>query len=470
MVVGELAEGIDLLVIGGGPGGYTAAVRAAQLGRDVVLVERNGGESGLGGVCLHVGCIPSKALIELAGARGVLRRLSSRGLVVGDPGVDLAAFQKDRTETVSRLARSIRRLLTGAGVRVVHGEARLTGPRRAVVRRDGEASIFFEFRDAVVAAGSRPAEPPTLPRDGSRVLDSTDALALRELPRSVAIVGGGAIGLELASAFHALGSRVSVVELADRVLSGMDAKISHVVQRSFKRRGIDVHCDARVVGDDGARLLVTGTGGERRLDVDAVVVAVGRKRNVEDLGLEAAGVAVLADGEVAVDGQRLAAPNIAAIGDLTEGPSLAHKAMAEALVAAEALSGRPSVFEPMAIPSVVYTDPEVAVAGLSEQAARRNGVDVAISTVPMSVSARGATMGHGEGIARILADRGSGVVMGLQLVGPHASELIAEGVLAIEMGATLEDLAHTIHAHPTLSEAVFESARLGYGAPLHGSM
>jgi len=467
MVVGELAEGIDLLVVGGGPGGYTAAVRAAQLGRQVVLVERNDGESGLGGTCLHVGCIPSKTLIELADARASLHRLAGRGLRVDEPGVDLGAFQVDKAGIVGRLNDGVRRLLAGAGVRVVAGEARLTGPNRAAVQRPDDASLFFEFRDVVLATGSRPSDLPVLPRDGSRVLNSTDALALEELPRSVAIVGGGVIGLELASALHALGSKVSVVELAERLLPELDPRISSVVQRAFKKRGIDVRCGVRVVGDDGTRLALSRGDKEEQLAVDAVVVAVGRNRNVEDLGLEAAGVTVLDRGEIKVDGQRLAASNIAAIGDLTGGPSLAHKAMAEGMVAAEALSGLPSVFEPAAIPAVVYTDPEVAVAGLSEEAATRDGIAVTISTAPMSVSARGATIGTSEGIARILSDRDTGVVVGVQLVGRHASELIAEGVLAVEMGATLEDLAHTIHAHPTLSEAVFEAARSGFGAPLH---
>ncbi|MGH3749739.1 MAG: dihydrolipoyl dehydrogenase [Micromonosporaceae bacterium] len=467
MVVGELAEGIDLLVIGGGPGGYTAALRAAQLGRDVVLVERNGGESGLGGVCLHVGCIPSKALIELSEIRANLQRHAGRGLVLEASGVDLGAFQKAKDGMVGGLNSAIRRLMTGAGVRVVAGEASFTGPSRAIVQRQEKASLFFEFRDAIVATGSRPRELAALPRDGSRVLDSTDALALAELPRSLAVVGGGAIGLELASAFHALGSKVSVIESAGRLAPDMDPKVSNVVQRSFRRRGIDVRCDAQVLGDDGTALALATAGREERLEVDSVVVAVGRERNLDGCGLDAVGAVVCPDGEVKVDGQRLATPHVAAIGDLTGGPALAHKAIAEAIVAAEALAGLPSSFDPAAVPVVIYTDPEVAVAGVSEETARREGRDVAMTTVPMSVSARSATMGGSEGIARILTDPESGVVVGVQLVGRHASELIAEGVLAIEMGATLEDLAHTIHAHPTLSEVVFEAARSGFGAPLH---
>ncbi|MGH3741298.1 MAG: dihydrolipoyl dehydrogenase family protein, partial [Micromonosporaceae bacterium] len=362
---------------------------------------------------------------------------------------------------------AIRRLMTGAGVRVVAGEASFTGPSRAIVQRQEKASLFFEFQDAIVATGSRPRELAALPRDGSRVLDSTDALALAELPRSLAVVGGGAIGLELASAFHALGSKVSVIESAGRLAPDMDPKVSNVVQRSFRRRGIDVRCDAQVLGDDGTALALATAGREERLEVDSVVVAVGRERNLDGCGLDAVGAVVCPDGEVKVDGQRLATPHVAAIGDLTGGPALAHKAIAEAIVAAEALAGLPSSFDPAAVPVVIYTDPEVAVAGVSEETARREGRDVAMTTVPMSVSARSATMGGSEGIARILTDPESGVVVGVQLVGRHASELIAEGVLAIEMGATLEDLAHTIHAHPTLSEVVFEAARSGFGAPLH---
>lgn len=464
MVVGELAEPVDLLVIGGGPGGYTAAVRAAQLGRSVVLVERHDGGNGLGGTCLHVGCIPSKALIELAEAKTGLRRLAGRGLAADDVRVDLAAFQADKSAMVGRLAAGVGRLLAGHGVRVLSGEARLSGPQRAVVQRPGHASTFLEYRDVILATGSRPAELEALPRDGRRVLDSTDALSLTELPRSIAVVGGGVIGLELASAFHALGAAVTVVELADRLVPDLDAKISATIRRALLRRGIQVLCSARVLGDDGSNLVVAGDREEQRIPADAVITAVGRRRNSENLGLERAGVDVLANGAVKVDGRLLAAPQVAAIGDLTEGLSLAHKAMAEGAVAAEALSGLPSEFDPAAIPAVVYTDPEIAVAGLGEDSAPDG---VAVTSVPIGITARSATMGTTEGLVRVLSDPASGAVVGVQIVGRHASELIAEGVLAIEMGATVEDLAHTIHAHPTLSEAVFEVARRAFGTPLH---
>jgi dihydrolipoamide dehydrogenase len=467
MVVGELAEPADLIVIGGGPGGYVAALRAAQLGRKVLLIEANAGATGLGGTCLHVGCIPSKTLIELGEAHSGLRRLATRGLVTDGARIELAAFQADKAQIVRRLSDGVGALLRARGVEVVAGHARLTAPNRIAVEHPDAASTFYEFAGAIIATGSRPAQLAALPRDGVRVLDSTDVLALDAVPATVAIVGGGYIGLELASALHALGAQVTVLELGDRLLPGVDAPISTLVRRAFVKRGIAVHTGALVTGDDGARLTFVIAEAVQELAVDAVVVAAGRRPNSDDVGFGRAGVTVAGDGTVVVSPARLALDHLAVIGDLTAGPALAHKAMAEGVVAAEALCGRPAAFDPAAIPAVVYTDPEVALAGESEASAAAAGLDVVVSTVPMAAVPRSLTLGAPEGVARILSEPGSGVLLGVQLVGRHVSESIAEAVVAIELGATVEDLAASIHPHPSMSEAVAEAAHLALGAPLH---
>jgi dihydrolipoamide dehydrogenase len=466
MVVGELAEPVDLLVAGGGPGGYVAALRAAQLGREVTLVER-GGEGRVGGDCLHVGCIPSKALIELAHAAHRTRTMTPVGLLVEGLSVDLVRFQAWKGELVTGLATGVRGLLTRAGVRVIHGDLRFNQPDRAAVRTpDGEVH-FLEFAHAIVATGSRPAILPALPPDGERVLDSTGALALDAVPAHVAVVGAGYIGLELGTALAKLGARVRVVEALDRVLPTVDEGLTGPVRRRLEELGVELHLGSLPVGLEGDELVVDGPAGPRRVPAEKVVVAAGRVPNTDDLGLDRAGVPVGEGGLVPVDAAMLATPRIAAIGDIVAGPALAHKASAEGVVAAEALCGRPVAFEPAAIPAVIFTDPEVATVGLSEAEAEAAGLDVTAGTYPLSASGRAATLGARDGFVRVVADAATDRVVGLHVVGAHASELVAEGALAVEMMASPEDLAGTIHPHPTLSEGVAEAAERLLGRPLH---
>jgi dihydrolipoamide dehydrogenase len=466
MVVGELAEPVDLLVIGGGPGGYVAAIRAAQLGREVVLVDR-GGPAGLGGACLHVGCIPSKALIELATAVRRTRELEPAGLTIDGLEISLERFQAWRGELCAGLARGVGELLAAGGTRVVHGDARFNRPDRVVVRTPEDRVVFLEFEHAIVATGSRPIELPGLPFDGQRVLDSTGALALTAVPESVAVVGAGYIGLELGTALAKLGARVTVVEALDDVLPTVDAALRAPVLRRLRELGVDVRLGSTAERLDGEALVVRGPDGEARVAAERVVVAVGRAPNTDELGLAAAGVPVGADGLIAVGEDMRATERIAAIGDVVAGPALAHKATAEAAVAAEALSGRPAAFDATAIPVVVFTDPEVASAGLSEAQARAAGMDARVATFPLAASGRAATLGARDGFTRVVADAATDRIVGVHVVGPHASELAAAGTLAVELMAAPGDLAGTIHPHPTLSEGLHEAAELLLGHPVH---
>ena len=452
MVVGELAESADLLIIGGGPGGYAAAIRGAQLGREVTLVERNGA-AGLGGVCLHVGCIPSKALIEVASAAHRTNELEPAGLQ-GSVAVSLERFQGWRAELCARLARGVGELLAKGKVRLIHGEARFNRPDRVAVHTPDDRALFLEFQHAIVATGSRPIELPSLPFDGDRVLDSTAALALTGTPESVAVVGAGYIGLELGTALAKLGARVTVIEALDRILPGIDASLTAPVTRRLRALGVDVKLGT--AADTAA------------LDAEKVIVAVGRAPNTDDLGLDAAGIPTQ-EGLIPVAADMRATDRVAAIGDVVAGPALAHKATAEAAVAAEALSGLPAAFDPRAIPEVIFTDPEIATVGLTEDQAREDGLDAHAATFPLAASGRAGTLGVRDGFTRIVTDRATDRVVGVHLVGPHASELIAGGALAIELLASPGDLAATIHPHPTLSESLHEAAALALGHPIHVS-
>jgi dihydrolipoamide dehydrogenase len=466
MVVGEMAEPADLLVVGGGPGGYVAALRAAQLGRQVTLVEREG-NAGLGGCCLHVGCIPSKALIEVAEQRHRTLALAVAGLQTDGVRIDMGQFQQWKTGVTSGLADGVARLLKQAGVEVVQGDLRFNRRDRAAVRTPDGNVRFLEFRHAIVATGSRPVQLPAFPVDQERILDSTGALALARLPASMAVVGGGYIGLEIGTALAKLGTHVTVVEALDRVLPTLDAELSAPLSRRSKELGMEVLVRTRAVELDGDQLVVETPDGRRRVDAELVVVAIGRTPNTDELGLDAAGLSVDEDGLIPVGADMRANERIAAIGDVVAGPALAHKAMHEGVVAAEALSGLPAEMDVATIPRVIFSDPELALTGLTRDEAQAAGIDVRVAKFPLAASGRARTMEAGAGFVQVVAEEGSDRVVGVQIVGPHASELIAEGSLAVEMVATVDDLAGTIHAHPTLGEGVAEAASILAGRPVH---
>ncbi len=470
MVVGEVATGTDVLVIGGGPGGYAAALRAADLGQSVTLVERDR----LGGVCLNVGCIPSKALIHAADLAAAGPGAAAMGIDL-TATADMARIQQWISGVVDRLTGGVEKLLRAARVTVVPGTARFATPRRVAVWQgpgagggpEDAAAQFFEATSVIVATGSRTVELSELPFDGRRVLDSTAALALERVPARLVVVGAGYIGVELGTAFAKLGSGVTVVELTDRILPGMPAGLAKVVERALRARGVDLHLGTKALGLDGDDLVVVGPEGEHRIRADAVVVAVGRRPNTDALGLEQAGVHLDAGGLVAVDPARRAAKGIYAIGDVTPGPALAHKATAEAEVAALSAAGRPAAFDPATVPAVVFSDPEVATVGLTAEQAGEAGADVSTFSFPLAASGRAVSLGATAGHVEVVSDRGDGTVLGVHMVGSGVAELAFGAALAVEMGATVEDLALTIAPHPTISEAIAEAAKGAAGRPLH---
>ncbi len=461
MVVGEVATGTDVLVIGGGPGGYAAALRAAARGKSVTLVERDR----LGGVCLNTGCIPSKALIHAADLAASPAEAARFGVDL-TATVDMARVQAWMGDVVRRLTGGVEQLLRAADVTVVDGTARFASPRRVAVWK-GDAGArgvpesdarFFEFGAVIVATGSRPVSLAGLPFDGRRVLDSTGALALDHVPARLAVVGGGYIGVELGTAFAKLGADVTIVELTDGLLPGLPRHLVRVVERALRSRGVQLQLESKALGLDGDDLVVEGPSGEARVPADTVIVATGRRPNTDGLGLEAAGVALDGSGLVTVDPSRLAAKNLYAIGDITAGPALAHKATAEADVAATAATGGRAAFDPATVPMVVYSDPELATVGATAEQARAAGAHAVAFSFPLAASGRALTLGRPEGHVEVVADRGDGTVLGVHLVGWGVSELAAGAALAVEMGATVEDLALTIAPHPTLAEALAEAA------------
>ena len=465
MVVGEVAVGVDLLVIGGGPGGYSAALRAAAAGRTVTLVERDR----LGGVCLNVGCIPSKALIHVADTAALPGETGAIGVDL-QASVDLERAQSWIGDVVGRLTGGVEQLLRDAGVTVATGTARFATARRMAVTL-GDDATFYEFGSVILATGSRPVELPGLPFDGQRILDSTAALALRHVPPRLTVIGGGYIGVELGGAFAKLGADVTIIELADQLLPGMPLGLARTLERALRARGVTIRLGTKVLEKDGEDLVVEGPSGETRIPIGVVVVAVGRRPNTDSLGLTQAGVRLDPDGRIVVAADRRAAKDVYAIGDITPGPALAHKATAEADVAVTAAGGRRAAFDPATIPAVVFSDPQIATVGLTAEQAAEDGADATTFRFPLSVSGRALALGRSEGYVEIVVERdggsGGGSVLGVHMVGAGVAELAAEAALAIEMGATAEDLALTIAPHPTLSEALAEAAMGALGRPLH---
>ncbi len=469
MVVGELPRDVDLVVIGGGPGGYAAAFRAADLGVETVLVEARGA---LGGECLHVGCIPSKALLGLAALVHDAAEARAAGLEFAPPRVVLDRLREWTAASIGKLAQGLVGLARGRGVEVVAGHARFADGHTLQVASEDAPPAVFHFKHAIVATGSRPTLLPGLDRPSPRIWDSAAALALPAVPPRLLVVGGGYIGLELGTVYAALGSEVTVVELMDGLLPGVDRDLVAPLARRLTGLFKQIHLRTKVTAvreaGSGAIVELAGEGAPARLEVEQVLVAVGRQPNTTDLGLERTGARLDARGFIEVDARRQSTtPAIFAIGDVAGEPMLAHKAMAEGVVAAEAVAGRPAAFEPQAIPAVVFTDPEVAWSGLTEEAARARGIAVRTVRMPWSASGRAVAMGRPDGLTKLTFEGDTGRLLGVGLVGPHAGELIAEGTLAVEMGALAEDLAGTIHTHPTLAETLGEAAELFLGRPVH---
>ena len=449
MVVGEIARPVDVLVIGGGPGGYTAAARAAELGREVVLIE----SGRLGGVCLNVGCIPSKALITLADLWERTRAGAARGLPAVEGTVDLAAARTFKDGVVDDLVAGVGTLLKD--VEVVQGVARLLDDRRVSVETGDQVS-HFQFDACILATGSRPIVIPGLEPDGDRVIDSTGALDLTEVPPRLVVVGGGYIGLELGTAYAKLGSRVTIVEALDAIGGGFDADLVKVVAGRLGELGVEVLTGARARGLDADGLVVEQDGSTRTLGADKVLVAVGRVPNTEERQLENAGI-TLVDGRIPVDGQgRTSSRRLYAIGDLVAGPALAHKAATEGRVAAESIAGLDAVVD-AGIPMIAFTDPEMASVGMTEADVKAEGGAPVVGRARFSVSGRARTLGTTEGMVKLVADA-QGTVVGVQIVGPEASDLISAAALAVENALHVTDVVGTVHPHPTLGESLHEAA------------
>jgi dihydrolipoamide dehydrogenase len=464
---GAVAKGdlhAEVLVLGAGPGGYTAAFRAADLGKKVVLVERY---PTLGGVCLNVGCIPSKALLHVAKVLTEVQELGHAGITFGQPQIELAGLRKWKDNVVGRLTKGLAALAKQRQVQVVQGVAAFAGPHALKVKTaEGEKTLTFDY--AVIAAGSQAAKLPGLPYEDPRVMDSTDALQLDEIPKRLLVIGGGIIGLEMATVYHALGSKVSVVELLDGLIPGADRDVVKPLEKRIRARYEAIYLKTKVARlealKEGLKATFEGEQAPAPQVYDRVLVAVGRRPNGHAIQAQAAGVRVDERGTIPVDRQqRTNVAHIFAIGDIVGEPMLAHKATHEGKVAAEAIAGLKSAFDARAIPSVAYTDPEVAWMGATELDLKAQGIAYERAVFPWAASGRALAEGGADGLTKLLFDQASHRLLGAAMVGPNAGELIAETVLALEMGADAEDIGLTIHPHPTLSETVCFAAEMAEG-------
>ncbi len=456
-----------LAVIGTGPGGYTAAFHAAQLGMEVTMIDTR---EKPGGVCLNVGCIPSKALLHAAGVVHESRRAAEFGLTFSEPEIDLDKMRGWKDQIVNQLTGGLGQLAKKHKVRFINGHAEFKDAGSLKVK-SGKSIEDVDFDYAIVATGSVPSRIPGLEIESDRVMDSTGALDLPDVPKSLLVVGGGYIGLELGSVYSALGSSVSVVEFMDTLLPGVDRDLVRPLERKIKKSFDQIYLETKVVDmretKTGVAVRFEGKTDEE-LEYDRVLVAIGRKPFTKGLGLENTGIELDKAGFIKVDRQmRTSEPNIFAVGDIAGQPMLAHKGMREGKVAVEVIEGQDSVYDNRVIPAVVFTDPEIAWAGLTEPEAREQGREIKVTRFPWAASGRALTMGRNEGLTKMVLDPSSGSILGVGIVGPHAGELIAEGALAIEMGAVAEDLALTIHTHPTLSETVGEAAEIFTGFSTH---
>lgn len=454
----------EVLVLGAGPGGYTAAFRAADLGKQVVLVERH---ASLGGVCLNVGCIPSKALLHVARVINEAGEAAQHGVTFGKPQIDIDQIRSWKESVVTKLTGGLKQLAKQRKVQVVQGEAKFATPNSLVVATaEGDKTISFDH--AIIAAGSSATRIPGFPYDDPRLLDSTGALQLQDVPKRMLIVGGGIIGLEMATVYDALGSKISVVELADGLIPGADRDLVRPLHKRIEKRYEVIYLKTKVskieAQKSGLKVSFEGEQAPEPQLYDRVLLAVGRRPNGRDIGAEAAGVAVDERGFIPVDQQmRTNVPHIYAIGDIVGEPMLAHKASHEGKVAAEVIAGHKTFFEPLAIPSVAYTDPEIAWMGLTETQAKAQGIAYEKASFPWAASGRALSIGREEGATKLLLDPQTRRILGAGIVGANAGELIAEAVLALEMGADMEDIGLTIHPHPTLSETLGFAAEMSEG-------
>lgn len=458
---------VEVLVIGSGPGGYTAAIRLGRLGKKVTIVE----EEFAGGVCLNVGCIPSKALITAAKTYQKMQRAKTMGILTDSVSVDMEQMQAWKQGIVEKLARGVRHLCKSAGAEFIMGQAAFVG-EHSVQISSKEKEEIIEADNIIVATGSHPVEIPGFEFDGESVISSTEALALKTIPSKIVIIGGGYIGMELGMLYSKLGTQVSIVEMMDQLLPGFEEDLVKVIIRQLKKEDVGYHVRARArdwrKSQTGVEVLVDTDQGELRLEGEFVLVTVGRKPRTGDLQLEKTGLSTDQNGFIPVDSKgQTNRPGIYAIGDVAGNPMLAHKSTREAEMVAEVIAEVRSEVDKLIVPAVVFTDPELATVGLSEKEAERQGYEVAVGRFPFAASGRAITTLETEGFIKVVAEKQSNRLLGLHIVGPEASDLISEGALALKMGGCLEDIAHTIHPHPTLSEALMEAAKQALGEAIH---
>ncbi|WP_318504952.1 dihydrolipoyl dehydrogenase [Bacillus sp. T3] len=466
MVVGDFPIETDTIVIGAGPGGYVAAIRAAQLGQKVTIVEK--GE--LGGVCLNVGCIPSKALIAAGHKYETAKHSEAIGITAENVKVDFTKVQAWKAGVVKKLTGGVEGLLKNNKVQIVRGEAYFVDTNTLRVMDENSAQTYT-FKNAIIATGSRPIELPAF-KYSKRVLDSTGALALTEIPNKLVVIGGGYIGTELGGAYANFGTQVTILEGTDEILNGFEKQMSAIVKKNLKKKGADIITKALAKGVEETETNVTVkyevNGEEKSIEADYVFVMVGRRPNSDEMGLEQIGVQLTDRGVVQIDKQcRTSVSNIYGIGDVVPGPPLAHKASYEGKIAAEAIAGLNSEIDYLGIPAVVFSDPELASVGYTEQQAKDEGIDVIAAKFPFAANGRALALDATDGFLKLITRREDGLVIGAQIAGPSASDMIAELGLAIEAGMTAEDLAMTIHAHPTLGEITMEAAEVALGHPIH---
>ena len=457
----------DMAILGGGPGGYVAALRAAQLGARVVLIEENK----LGGVCLNIGCIPTKALLRSAEVYRTFLHAQDFGLTVeGSVAPDWPAIQARKEAVVTRLVQGVELLLRRAKVQVVKGRGRFVAPRTLeVATQDGSEHV--EAGNVIIATGSRPLQLPLPGMDLPGVIDSTGTLALEELPQHLLIVGGGVIGAEFADVFGAFGAQVTIVEMLDRLIPTMDADLGRSLARQMKKRKVKLHLSSQLTAIEetsaGLKALVKTPKGDIAIEADKVLVSVGRRPNTEDLGLDVAGVRVQKTG-IPVDAQmRTNVPGVYAIGDVTGQVLLAHVASLGGEIAVENALGHPASLDLKTVPYIVYTDPEVASVGLTEAQAAERGYKVRVGTFPLSANGKALGYGESSGFVKVVSEANLDEVLGMHIIGPHASDVIHEAALALAMEATLDEIIATVHGHPTLAEAVREACMEVRGQAIH---
>jgi len=457
----------DAVVVGAGVGGYPAAIRLAQLGKKVALVEKGP----LGGVCLNWGCIPSKAIIAAANLVDEIRGAAERGILAGEPKIDLAKLREFKAGVVKKLIGGVGLLEKGNGVEVVKGRATFVGPNAIEVDQNGEKTRI-EAQAFVVATGARPIEIPGFKYDGKDVWGAAEALDLPEIPKRLVCIGGGVIGMELGTAYAKLGSQVTFLEALPQILAGVDPEAVRFVSKNLRQHGVTVHVNAKAKGYEkkGGALVVQAEldGKATAIECDKILVACGFRPTIEGLGLDKLGVKLGPNGGVEVDQQyRTSVPSIFAVGDVVGAPFLAHKATKEGEIAAEVIAGMKSARDWVAMPAAIFTDPEIGTVGLSEEEARVQGYEPLTGKFSFGALGRAIAIDHTDGFVKVIADKASKLLLGVTIVGHEAADLIAEAALALEMGAYLEDVALTIHTHPTMPEAFMEACKVALGEPIH---